>query len=646
MFFGALALSTVTYVGCKDYDDDINAINERIDANDAKLAEIQKVLDSGQWVKDVKPIANGIQVVLGNEKTYDITNGKDGVNGNDGIVYTIGDDGYWYKGTEKTQWKAAGDTPYIKDGNWWIGNTDLKVQAEGKDGNSTNGTDGLTPYIKDGNWWIGEGDAAKDLGVQAAADIYTPDASGIWYVNGKPTDPAQSWKAEGTITAAVNEDGNIVISGMKEYLEGFVLKTNTAVLSSLVFEPQSYLGGIQAMKAISLNYNEWTVKTSDATPTKTGEVWQRNTTKVNVLTPKIVAYYHVNPQNISESQIVEKSVHYVADNKEVVTRSQKFNPTVTSYKLVDKEIDGKNCRMLKVTFSATSEEIKALDAKEVSTLALQVSVQLKDEKEPRVITSDYAAIYKTNWSDFVLAFKDKVNNNAANDGHLYGADDKGSKIGQALEAIEAEANFALTATVDASDPKKLVLKDKFTFHYKETADKSGATASEEKVFEGDLADLDLEIAFAQSNYISGDNKTPQNAFLKLEDGEAISTVYGEPGVAAADRQPMVRVMLREITTKKVLNAGWVKINIVKDDVDGKEVTYPKHEDIYVGCDDAAVTTDVQFMNVDVYNALGLKKDEFYAIYKLNDAKTNPATGDNSVGKVVELQVLKVHRQFL
>ena len=167
MFFGALALSTVTYVGCKDYDDDINAINERIDANDAKLAEIQKVLDSGQWVKDVKPIANGIQVVLGNEKTYDITNGKDGVNGNDGIVYTIGDDGYWYKGTEKTQWKAAGDTPYIKDGNWWIGNTDLKVQAEGKDGNSTNGTDGLTPYIKDGNWWIGEGDAAKDLGVQA-----------------------------------------------------------------------------------------------------------------------------------------------------------------------------------------------------------------------------------------------------------------------------------------------------------------------------------------------------------------------------------------------------------------------------------------------------------------------------------------------
>lgn len=227
MFFGALALSTITYVGCKDYDDDINAINERIDANDAKLADIQKVLDSGQWVKEVKTITNGIQVVLGNGQTYDITNGTngtDGTNGKDGIVYTIGEDGYWYKGTEKTQWKAAGETPYIKDGNWWIGNTDLNVQAEGKDGinggNGSAGKDGLTPYIgENGNWWIGEGAAAKDLGVKAKADVYTPDASGIWYLNGKPTDPALSWKAEGTITAAVNKDGNIVISGKKTILK-------------------------------------------------------------------------------------------------------------------------------------------------------------------------------------------------------------------------------------------------------------------------------------------------------------------------------------------------------------------------------------------------------------------------------------------
>ncbi len=30
MFFGALALSTVTYVGCKDYDDDIKVYRNKL----------------------------------------------------------------------------------------------------------------------------------------------------------------------------------------------------------------------------------------------------------------------------------------------------------------------------------------------------------------------------------------------------------------------------------------------------------------------------------------------------------------------------------------------------------------------------------------------------------------------------------------
>ena len=39
MFFGALALSTVTYVGCKDYDDDIDNLQTQIDAVKVSLEE-------------------------------------------------------------------------------------------------------------------------------------------------------------------------------------------------------------------------------------------------------------------------------------------------------------------------------------------------------------------------------------------------------------------------------------------------------------------------------------------------------------------------------------------------------------------------------------------------------------------------------
>jgi hypothetical protein len=53
-----------------------------------------------------------------------------------------------------------GLTPYVgENGNWWIGDKDTGVKAEG-----TDGKDGLTPFIgENGNWWIGE----EDTGVKA-----------------------------------------------------------------------------------------------------------------------------------------------------------------------------------------------------------------------------------------------------------------------------------------------------------------------------------------------------------------------------------------------------------------------------------------------------------------------------------------------
>ena len=45
---------------------------------------------------------------------------------------------------------ADGDTPYIKNGNWWIGETDTGVKAEGVNG--TNGKDGYTPVTGTDYW--------------------------------------------------------------------------------------------------------------------------------------------------------------------------------------------------------------------------------------------------------------------------------------------------------------------------------------------------------------------------------------------------------------------------------------------------------------------------------------------------------------
>ena len=53
MFFGALALSTVTYVGCKDYDDDIDNLQTQIDAVKVSLEELQTKVTSGSVITNV-----------------------------------------------------------------------------------------------------------------------------------------------------------------------------------------------------------------------------------------------------------------------------------------------------------------------------------------------------------------------------------------------------------------------------------------------------------------------------------------------------------------------------------------------------------------------------------------------------------------
>ena len=52
MFFGALALSTVTYVGCKDYDDDIKSVQEQIDQiksnNPVSVGDMQSAINAAK----------------------------------------------------------------------------------------------------------------------------------------------------------------------------------------------------------------------------------------------------------------------------------------------------------------------------------------------------------------------------------------------------------------------------------------------------------------------------------------------------------------------------------------------------------------------------------------------------------------------
>ena len=73
MFFGALALATgASFVGCKDYDDDIDAVNARVDGIEKTLSELQAQV--GGYVKSVvyDPVTGKLTVVGADTKEYTI----------------------------------------------------------------------------------------------------------------------------------------------------------------------------------------------------------------------------------------------------------------------------------------------------------------------------------------------------------------------------------------------------------------------------------------------------------------------------------------------------------------------------------------------------------------------------------------------
>ena len=173
MFFGALALSTVTYVGCKDYDDDIDNLQTQIDANKASIAELQNFVKEGKWVTNVEQITDGFKITFNDNKSYSITSGKDAT------PPTIKID------------------PVTK--NWIVNDNDLGICAEGKKGADGKpgaagspggkGEDGYAPQISEnGFWMVWDAETKKpvETKIKAATDIYVAaDASNplVWILN-------------------------------------------------------------------------------------------------------------------------------------------------------------------------------------------------------------------------------------------------------------------------------------------------------------------------------------------------------------------------------------------------------------------------------------------------------------------------------
>lgn len=187
MFFGALSLAVSTAVtSCKDYDDDIDNLQTQIDANKASIADLQKFVNEGKWVKGVESVTGGFKITFSDGQSYTVVNGKDGatgatgaqgVAGKDGSIVTIGEDGFWYIDGKKTDVKAQGKKGEKGDKG--------ETGAAGAQGAA--GKDGYSPYIgEDGFWYFYNAETQKVEKSKYQANIVGSEKT---YIVENPTMP-------------------------------------------------------------------------------------------------------------------------------------------------------------------------------------------------------------------------------------------------------------------------------------------------------------------------------------------------------------------------------------------------------------------------------------------------------------------------
>ena len=578
LLMGALTIASVsTFTSCKDYDDDISGLQSQIDQLKKTIDEINSQITAGSILTDVVKNDNGITVKLSNGKTYDITNGKDGKAGS--VVKIV--DGVWYIDDVSTGLNAKGDKGDKGDQG--------DPGTPGAPGtNGTNGTDGTNGTNgKDGAYYL-----PKEDGYFYKVDGNTETKTGIM------------WKT-------ASNDAITAVMGEEDLKLSHVLKSDgtygeyTISLSSnlrgIVFmkdgDSRAYVDGVPAIRISSFEYK---ALSAGATKDSKAEIWTEGAAKV--VNPETYAYYHVNPANASEEQLKNLIFALEANGDFIKSRANASADFAAKPEFVEFK-DG----ILKVKVNVTGTPATA---EKITTVALQAQ-----RKNGETVTSDYVTIFKKDMDPLYLADVEKINSSTPEDYHY-----RRGTVGISVKDTEAGAKVK-NSLVWSEDAQKKEVVDTVVA-YNGQLDLSTFVGVHQKSSTGcsvvkDLTPLGMSIKYeVVKNYILGDNKTDQKDFVTVtEDGIVTPKVFNTTGQAAIDRTPIVRVSL--MNGSNVVQVAYVKIKIVKpSEIKPAKDPIPLTVDEFkfVCGQDGKSETTVEQINVQLYNKLGMSKNEFHKAY--------------------------------
>lgn len=229
LLIGALTVtSTGTLVSCKDYDDDITNLQNQIDKNAEAIKKINELIAKGGVITGTTSVEGGVKVTLSNGNEFIIKNGEKGADGQNGVSWTIGEDGFWYKDGKKTEYKALGkDGEKGEQGPAGPAGPAGPQGPEGKPGQDATASGKY--YVPNAN--TGKFDIYKDGKLVESTNISFLGSGVITAVK----DDAKKTLTLYGVTGGSGENKAVVIS-------------MSGTLSSLSYRPALYLDGIETIE--------------------------------------------------------------------------------------------------------------------------------------------------------------------------------------------------------------------------------------------------------------------------------------------------------------------------------------------------------------------------------------------------------------
>lgn len=623
--FLALGMSTA-FVGCKDYDDDIDQLRTEIAANKTAIEAINQKISQGAILNSVVPTEDGKGIVIsvtkdGNTQTYTIKNGQDGTTAQVWDIREVDGKAYWFKNGENTN-----------------------IPAQGKDGVGTTGETGAP-----GNYWAPneEGTKLEEYAWNAEAKKYEK--------TGKSVDIAITVEGDKTPGITAIADANYVyLTGVQTGTDeagkpvfGTVAISRNGLLRGIVFNPDLYLDGVEGTRYA---YADGVYKTP-ATGDATGEITV-NTTKANFTIPAASNWHYVAStaaadayqlgENATTSYILNPNNANIdgvefsflpIDNKEQVAVSRAAEAPVPALVIKDKPAmkDGE----LKVVYNIVNPKSVVYTEDSKNTLpvtALQATLAGKDVDE--VITSDLFSLVMATAKFTALSYVPATGSTA--DVHL----DTDGKT-----AAESASDFVIAYNQDTENLFDLSTKIRVCYTIADFG--KTATSDSQMTLAEAATRWGLTTSYDPMTYYVGTSETDESKYANvaadgkvtlkyIKDGAWVNCGDNEASRSAIGKHPIVRVTLKN--GDKVVLVGYVKLEIgdkaavpptiANTPIILAEGTLP----LLCEAKDDAVVSTWQTTSDKVLAELGLSEAEFKANYTIEG---NAATGATYVEGTTE-----------